>query len=78
MKCLCKRRIKKLKIDVNEENKVVALWFNNNENPQENLPINIEKQIEIYKQKKYKICMYQSGNDDIKVNFLNLILNNIH
>lgn len=67
-----------MKIDINEKAKVVALWFTNQENPQENLPINIEKEIEIYKQKKYKICIYQSGNDDIKINLLNLILNNAY
>ena len=40
--------------------------------------LDIEKEIEIYRQKKYKICMYQSGNDDIKINLLNLILNNAY
>ena len=40
--------------------------------------MDIEKEIEIYRQKKYKICMYQSGNDDIKINLLNLILNNAY
>lgn len=65
-----------MKIDINEKAKVVALWYSNQENPQKNLPSNIEKEIETYRQKKYKICIYQSGNDDIKTNFLNLILNN--
>jgi len=65
-----------LRIDINDKNKVVALWFTNQENPQENLPQNIEKEIEEYKQKKYRICMYQSGNGDVKINLLNLILNN--
>lgn len=65
-----------MKIDINEKAKVVALWYSNQENPQKNLPSNIEKEIETYRQKKYKICIYQSGNDDIKKNFLNLILNN--
>ncbi len=67
-----------MKIDINENAKIVALWFTNQENPQENLPLDIEKEIEIYRQKKYKICMYQSGNDDIKINLLNLILNNAY
>lgn len=65
-----------MKIDINEKAKVVALWYSNQENPQKNLPSNIEKEIETYRKKKYKICIYQSGNDDIKTNFLNLILNN--
>lgn len=65
-----------MKIDINEKAKVVALWYSNQENPQKNLPSNIEKEIETYRQKKYRICIYQSGNDDIKTNFLNLILNN--
>ena len=37
---------------------------------------NKKEQIETYKKKKYRICMYQSGNDDIKINLLKLILNN--
>ena len=65
-----------MKIDINEKAKVVALWYSNQENPQKNLPSNIEKEIETYRKKKYKICIYKSGNDDIKTNFLNLILNN--
>ena len=65
-----------MKINVNEKEKIVALWFNSQENPEQNLPTNIEKEIENYKQKKYRICMYQSGNEDIKNNLLNLILNN--
>lgn len=58
-----------MKIDINEKAKVVALWYSNQENPQKNLPSNIEKEIETYRQKKYRICIYQSGNDDIKTNF---------
>lgn len=67
-----------MKIDVNEQSKVVSVWFSHQENPQENLPTNIEKEIEKYRKKKYRICMYQSGNDDIKKNLLNLILNNAY
>ena len=37
-----------MKIDINENAKIVALWFTNQENPQENLPLDIEKEIEIY------------------------------
>ena len=36
-----------MKIDVNKQSKVVALWFCNQENPQEDLPPNIEKEIEV-------------------------------
>ena len=65
-----------MQIDIDKKNKIVALWFTNKENLQANLPKHIEQEIEIYRQKKYKICMYQSGEDDIKINLLNLILNN--
>lgn len=67
-----------MKININEKNKIVALWLNNQENLQTNLPENIEKIIEEYKKKKYRICIYQSGNDDVKTNFLQLILNNAY
>lgn len=67
-----------MKIDINEKDKIVALWFTNKENPEQNLPQNIENEIQNYRQKKYKICMYQSGNNDIKIDLLNLILNNAY
>ena len=67
-----------MKMDVDEKAKIVALWFGNQENIEENLPQDIEKEIEIYKQKKYRICIYQSGQDDIKTNLRNLILNNAY
>ncbi len=67
-----------MKININEKAKVVALWLNNQENPQMNLPINIEKEIEKYKEKKYKICIYQSGNDNLEKNLLNLVINNAY
>ena len=43
-----------MKIDINEKEKVVALWFSNKENPQKNLPSDIEKEIETYRQKNIK------------------------
>lgn len=67
-----------MKMDVDEKAKIVALWFGNQENIEENLLQDIEKEIEIYKQKKYRICIYQSGQDDIKTNLRNLILNNAY
>ena len=66
-----------MKIDINENAKVVALWFGNQENVQEKLPTDIQRKIEDYKKNKYKICIYQSGNEDLKSNLLNLILNNV-
>ena len=47
-----------MKIDINNDSKIVALWFNSKENPQQNMPHNIEQEIEKYKKLKYKI----SGN----------------
>lgn len=67
-----------MKININDDTKVVALWFGINENAKDNLPKDIERKIDEYREKKYKICMYQSGNDDIKNNILNLILNNAY
>ena len=77
-KALRTRRIDNLKININDDAKVVALWFGINENAKDNLPKDIGRKIDEYREKKYKICMYQSGNDDIKNNILNLILNNAY
>lgn len=65
-----------MKINVNEKNKVLSFWYTNQEDPNQKLPQNVEREIEKYKKQKYRICKYQSGNEDIKINFLNLILNN--
>ena len=67
-----------MKIDINDNSKIVALWFNSKENPQQNMPHNIEQEIEKYKKLKYKICMYQSGTNDIKKDLLKLIINNAY
>ena len=69
-------RFNNLRIDVNEKNKILALWLTNQESINQNLPKDIENEIEKYKEQKYRICIYQSGNEDIKNNLLNLILNN--
>lgn len=67
-----------MKIDVNDNTKIVSIWCGCEENVEEHLPNNIEEKLNQYRQKKYRICMYQSGQDDIKNNVLNLILNNAH
>ena len=66
-----------MRVSVDDNSKIVALWINNEENITTNLPKNVGEIIEKYQNKKYKICMYQSGNDDIKSDFLQLILNNV-
>lgn len=67
-----------MKIDVNNNSKIVALWLDSKENPQQNIPYNIEQELEKYRKLKYKICMYQSGKNDIKKDLLNLIINNAY
>lgn len=64
-------------MNVNEKSKILELWFTKDEDSHSILPLNIEKEIEKYKAQKYKICMYQSGLQDIKANILDLILNNV-
>jgi hypothetical protein len=65
-------------IDINDNSKIVALWFSSEENPKQNIPKDIEEEIEKYRKQKYRICMYQSGTDDIKKNLLNLLINNAY
>ena len=66
-----------MKVSINDDSKIVALWLNNEEKAETNLPINVNEIVEKYKSKKYKVCIYQSGQDEIKNNFLQLILNNV-
>ena len=66
-----------MRVSINENSKIIALWLNNEENVETNLPKNVIEIIEKYKNEKYKVCMYQSGKEDLKSNFLQLILNNI-
>lgn len=65
-----------MKLEVNEDSKIVALWVRNDEDITKDIPINIKTELEKYKKLKFRICMYQSGNEDIKKNLLNLIVNN--
>ena len=65
-----------MKIKVNENLKMVELWLCNNENLTKDLPKSIEGEIEQYKNLNYKICVFKSGNEDIKKNLLSLIINN--
>lgn len=65
-----------MKLEVNEDSKIVALWVRNDEDITKDIPINIKTELEKYKNLKFRICMYQSGNEDIKKNLLNLIVNN--
>lgn len=65
-----------MRVSINENSKIIALWLNNEENIETNLPKNVIEIIEKYKNEKYKVCMYQSGQEDLKSNFLQLILNN--
>ena len=65
-----------MKFDVNKNNKTIVLWCYNKENFNTNIPKNIENKINQYKEKKYKVCIFQSGKEDIKKNFLQLIENN--
>lgn len=66
-----------MQINVNEKSKLVTLWFNSNENPLKELSNEEEEIIEEYRDKKYRICMFQSGIEDIRQNVLKLILNNV-
>ena len=64
-------------MNVNEKSKILELWFTKDEDSHSILPLNIEKEIEKYKAQKYKICMYQSGLQDIKANILDFFLKNL-
>ena len=67
-----------MKLDINEKNKTIMIWCNNKDKPITNIPLNIQNEINRYKQKKYKVCIIQSGKEDIKNNFLQLMKNNIN
>ena len=62
-----------LQIKVNDKDKIVSIWIGSEEIDERK----INKDINEYKEKKYRICMYQSGKEDIRENILDLILNNI-
>lgn len=65
-----------MRIDINDSNKILAIWTTNQENSKTDIQKKLEQTIEKYKKQKYKICIYQSGKDNIKSNLLDLILNN--
>ena len=65
-----------MRVKVNSEDKIVSLWFENEEaNDIKNKEI--DDKIEEYRKQKYKICFYQPGKEDLKKNLLDLIINNV-
>lgn len=65
-----------MRISIDDQNKMLALWLNNQEDIEKNITQDTKEAIDEYKKKKYKICIFQSGTEDIKTNLLKLILNN--
>ena len=66
-----------MQIDLDKDNKICSVFVNNNELINNEFPIEVENELDKYRNKKYRVCIYQSGTNDIKKDFLNLILNNV-
>lgn len=60
-----------MRVDIDKENKMIYVWTDNSEEVN-----NVEKKYEDLINNKFKICVYESGSQDIKRNLLELLLLN--
>lgn len=65
-----------MQIVVNDDAKVVELWFKNGENPDSAIPSDIAPMVADYREKKYLICLYQSGTGDLSKLTSQLLVHN--
>ncbi|MDQ5983473.1 MAG: hypothetical protein RUMPE_00492 [Eubacteriales bacterium SKADARSKE-1] len=65
-----------MKIEIDDENKILAFWFANGENSSDEMPQMISTLIEKYRRKKYIIAVYKSGDKSLKDLTTELVLAN--
>ena len=64
-----------MKVDVNDIKKIVLLWKSTSEKNQP-VPDEIQKQLDMYRNKKYRVIIMYSGSEDLFEPTLVLLLKN--
>ena len=65
-----------LEINVHDDKKTVDIWLTKSEKYDHNLRERLKPLYERYKEKKYFVVMYESGEKDLYENTLSLLLYN--
>ena len=66
-----------LKTYIDNEDKMIELWFANGENPDSIIPPAISGVIDEYRKLRYRVCMFHSGTQDITPLTSSLLISNL-
>jgi hypothetical protein len=66
-----------LKTYIDNDDKIIELWFTYNENPNSIIPPTIDSIIDEYRKLKYKVCLYHSGTEEITPITSALLISNL-
>ena len=66
-----------MKTYIDNEDKIIELWFANGENPDSIIPPMLAPIIDEYKKLKYRVCMFHSGSQDITPLTSALLISNL-
>ena len=65
-----------LEVHVRSDKKLVEIWLNREEKNDLTLRMSLEQIYKKYRQKKYLVAVFESGNDNLYQNTLNLLVYN--
>ena len=68
-----KERDKNLRIDINDESKIVSIWLTKAEQADDTYRLPLKEICETYKAKKYMVAVFRSGSEDLYGNTLALL-----
>ncbi|MDR0979336.1 MAG: hypothetical protein LBL91_05400 [Lachnospiraceae bacterium] len=66
-----------MKTYIDNDDKIIELWFTYNENPNSIIPPTIDSIIDEYRKLKYKVCLYHSGTEEITPITSALLISNL-
>ena len=66
-----------MKTYIDNEDKMIELWFANGENPDSIIPNSISGVIDEYRKLKYQVCMFHSGTQEITPLTSALLISNL-
>ena len=66
-----------MKAYIDNQDKIIELWFTNKENPDSIIPPRLNGIIDEYRRLKYRICLYHSGTEDLTHLTSELLVNNL-
>ena len=68
--------VNRIEINVRDDDRIVEVWLTNGEKANERLKMSLQPLFDEYKQKKYKVAVFQSGGSDLADCTAGLLLHN--